>query len=120
MGARGPRPGSGEISAWIVEALRASPKNRHELGMGSGFTPRQIEKAVDRMLRLKSIVPATDEGGKIIMRPGLKNQPGTVYQLAETKIANHIYRRARRRSSNPARALDDAFHGIVGRRLPSP
>ena len=46
MGARGPKPGSGAISAWIVAALQAGTKTRAELLMGSGYTARQLDYAL--------------------------------------------------------------------------
>jgi hypothetical protein len=116
MGARGPKAGSGEVSAWIIQALHAGKKNQYGIRMGSGFTAKQVENALTRLVESKVVRHAKGT------EPGDKNRPGGLYELVieEKNLATNVVYPARSRAKpNAVRLLDDTFRNIVAQR-PSP
>ncbi len=118
MGARGPKLGSGEVSAWVVAALKLGDKTRAEIRMGSSFSCRQIANVIARMIRLGQIevVPG--------YRPGAVNRHCYVYTLVEKNIATTpptYPAKSRRHDAGYAssRAITDAFLRIVSQRTTS-
>jgi hypothetical protein len=107
----GPKPGSGGISAWVAAALQAGPKTLHEIQMGSGFSPKQVENTVYQMVQRGAVVVSDKRGaGKV--------RPSKLYQLPEEiTLARCVSRPARAKAGNPTRNLEDLFHGVVASRM---
>lgn len=122
MGARGPKPGCGDVSAWIVQALRAGDKAVFEVMMGCAFSKGSVKATLSRLTAAGTVVMVTKDSGGVQVPD--KRHDGRrfcqVYRLnQEVEIASTAVYRAHPGRANAVRGIEDAFHGIVAGRVAS-
>lgn len=113
----GPKPGSGDVSAYVIGALTLGEKNREQLREGSGFDATQIDRCLTR-LQYFGVIEKTSEKAC-----GRKNRPGALFRIIvkedQIAVAIHYQAKTRKLRRGADKELDDAFARIVAPR-PAP
>ena len=120
MGSRGPKPGSGDVSAWVGQALALGPKSAYEIQLGSTFERIEIREVIKRWREVGLVLeqpkkePRGESGRKCTiyaLKPGVDLAHAPVYRSSRPAPREYDLR--------PVRAIEDAFHAIVhSRRIP--
>lgn len=122
MSARGPKPGAGEVVAWIVQALRAGDKATYEVMMGCPYQLGSVKARLSAMARRGQVGEVEEENafGKSykVKRTAPNGRPQQVYTLnKEIEFATSKLLPAKPIRSTAIRSLENAFQGIVTGRV---
>lgn len=113
MGARGPLPGSGEITKWVTDALKAGNKSRYELTLGCTYPYHRVSDALQRLMAAKAVVARAKKECR-----GRNGLMATIYELRDgVEIADLVVYHSTKRRPEPRaiRGLENAWHAIVER-----
>lgn len=118
MGMRGPKHGAGDITAWVIGALGASDKTVPELMMGCPYKLTSVKTVVNRLKLDGVVLEVVDENKHRMKRAIEGGKRCQIFRLnEEVDVADSSSFPAQQGRTNAVRGLENAFQGIVARRV---